>query len=315
MDKKAFLSNQAAVCLIACFCCFLWGSAFPALKIGFSLMNISAGDSASEILFAGIRFAAAGVMVIAFLSAKQRKFVRPTARELPAVLIISLFQTVLQYFFYYIGLARISGVKAAVLVGSNVFAALIISCLLFRMEKLTVKKLVGCVLGFAGVVLVNTDSFKFDFTFTLLGEGFILLSTVAYAFSSVFMKKFSAKSSPSMLSGWQFFLGGLIMAAGGAAFGGRLGGFTVLSALLLGYLSLLSAVAYTLWSMLLEFNPVSKVTVYGFANPVFGVLLSALILGETAQAFQVKNLAALVLVCVGIYIVNRKNISINEAEY
>lgn len=45
-------------------------------------------------------------------------------------------------------------------------------------------------------------------------------------------------------------------------------------------------------------------TVFGFMNPVFGVFLSALVLGETAQAFSFKGLMALVLVCLGIYVVN-----------
>ena len=70
------------------------------------------------------------------------------------------------------------------------------------------------------------------------------------------------------------------------------------------YLGLLSAVAYTVWSILLKHNPVSRVTVFGFLNPVFGVLLSALLLGEVAEAFAVKNLAALALVSLGIYIIN-----------
>ncbi|MCC8016048.1 MAG: EamA family transporter [Clostridiales bacterium] len=56
------------------------------------------------------------------------------------------------------------------------------------------------------------------------------------------------------------------------------------------YLALISAVAYTVWSLLLRYNPVSKVAVMGFTNPIFGVLLSALILGEASEAFSIKNL-------------------------
>ena len=74
--------------------------------------------------------------------------------------------------------------------------------------------------------------------------------------------------------------------------------------LMLGYLAFISAMAYSLWAMLLKYNPVSKITVYGFMNPVFGVILSAFILGEAEQAFGIKSLGALILVCIGIYIVN-----------
>ena len=52
-------------------------------------------------------------------------------------------------------------------------------------------------------------------------------------------------------------------------------------------------------------NPVSRVSVFGFMNPVFGVALSALLLGEGAGTSPVTVLVALLLVCGGIIIVNR----------
>lgn len=86
--------------------------------------------------------------------------------------------------------------------------------------------------------------------------------------------------------------------------GGKVEGFTIASAGMLLYLAFLSAVAYTLWGILLKYNPVSKVAIYGFMNPVIGVLLSALLLGEGEQAFHIKNIVALLLVSAGIVIVN-----------
>ena len=47
-----------------------------------------------------------------------------------------------------------------------------------------------------------------------------------------------------------------------------------------------------------------NVAVLGFMNPVCGVILSAVLLGET-DSLSVMSVAALVLVCMGIYIVNR----------
>ena len=47
--------------------------------------------------------------------------------------------------------------------------------------------------------------------------------------------------------------------------------------------------------------------VYGFMNPVFGVILSAVILGEAEQAFGLRSFIALILVCTGIFIVNLKH--------
>ena len=70
------------------------------------------------------------------------------------------------------------------------------------------------------------------------------------------------------------------------------------------YMGFISAGAYTLWGVLLNYNPVSRVSIFGFMNPVMGVVLSALLLGENTEAFSFTGIAALLLVALGIVIVN-----------
>lgn len=287
----------------AMLCCLLWGSAFPLVKIGFSWLNISSEDIPTEILYAGLRFTLAGVIAIIITSLISGKFLRPTMKSLPKVFSLSMFQTILQYLFFYIGLSNTSGVKASVIEAMNVFVALIVSCLIFRMEKFTAAKIIGSVIGFAGVVIINVSKGDLAGGLTLKGEGFILISTVAYAFSSVLMKHWSNEENPMMMSAWQFLLGGIVMSILGFALGGRISGFDLKSVLLLIYLASLSAIAYSLWASLLKYYPVSRIAVYGFMNPVFGFILSAFLLGES-EAFGLRSIAALVLVCLGIYIVN-----------
>lgn len=287
----------------AMLCCLLWGSAFPLVKIGFSWLNISSEDIPTEILYAGLRFTLAGVIAIIITSLISGKLLRPTVKSLPKVFSLSMFQTILQYLFFYIGLSNTSGVKASVIEAMNVFVALIVSCLIFRMEKFTAAKIIGSIIGFAGVVIINVSKGDLAGGLTLKGEGFILISTVAYAFSSVLMKHWSGEENPMMMSAWQFLLGGIVMSILGFALGGRISGFDLKSVLLLIYLASLSAIAYSLWASLLKYYPVSRIAVYGFMNPVFGFILSAFLLGES-EAFGLKSIAALVLVCLGIYIVN-----------
>lgn len=102
----------------------------------------------------------------------------------------------------------------------------------------------------------------------------------------------------------QKFIGCMIGFAG-LAMGGRLNAVTFQGLLLLLYMAFISAGAYTLWSLLLKYNSVSKVAVFGFCTPIFGVILSAVILGENT-GFQMKTLLALLFVCIGIIIVNYK---------
>ena len=83
-----------------------------------------------------------------------------------------------------------------------------------------------------------------------------------------------------------------------------MGNITISSVAVLLYLAFVSAAAYSLWSVLLKYNPVSKIAVFGFMNPMCGVIISGIVLKESG-AFGIKGLISLILVCVGIYIVNR----------
>ena len=302
--KESILRKQGMVVLMAVLCCLLWGSAFPCIKLGYQLFDIPSGDSSSQILFAGIRFTLAGILVILAGSVLQGKFLKPSGKAIPKVLKLCMFQTVLQYIFFYIGLAHITGVKGSIVNAVNVFFTILVSCLMFRLEKLDKQKILGCIIGFAGVVIVNLGG-EFDMSFTMLGDGFLMISAFAYALSSVLIKIYGKDENPVMLSGYQFVAGGFIMILAGLIMGGRLNIVTIKGALLLLYMAFISAGAYTLWSLLLKHNSVSKVAVFGFCTPIFGVILSAIILGESTS-FQPKTLAALLFVCIGIIIVNYK---------
>ena len=107
-----------------------------------------------------------------------------------------------------------------------------------------------------------------------------------------------------ILCGYQFLVGGLVLLLVGLAMGGTLVFYEPACVFVLLYLALLSAGAYTLWSILLKYNPVSRVSVLGFLNPVMGVIISAIVLGETSEAFSRSGLISLLLVAAGIIIVN-----------
>lgn len=302
--KEQFMQKTVVVWLGAFICCALWGSAFPCIKIGYAMFDIDAGDTASQILFAGYRFTLAGIFTILIGSILNQRVLLPKKGSGMKILKLSMLQTVLQYFFFYIGLAHTTGVKASIIEGMNVFVAILVASLLFKQERLTRQKIAGCLVGFAGVILINLTG-NMDMSMSLLGEGSIFMSTVVYAFSSVCIKRYSKDENPVVLSGYQFTVGGILLCIAGWLMGGWVEGFHAASVGMLVYLAMVSAVAYSLWGILLKYNPVSRVTVFGFMNPVFGVILSAVLLDEGKQALGGKSILALVLVCIGIYVVNR----------
>lgn len=304
--RQEFLQKTWVVCAIALVCTFLWGSASPCIKLGYALFEIPSSETWSQVLFAGTRFILAGILTIIIGSVLGKEVLFPTKQSFPSIIKLSIFQTILQYIFFYIGLAHNSGVKASIINGSNTFFVILVSCLIFRQEKLSIKKVVGCIIGFAGVIVVSMNGQKIDMNLNLMGDGSLFLCALSYAFSSCLMKNYSKKDNPVMLSGYQFIFGGIVMVILGIAMGGRITHVSVSAVLMLFYLACISAVAYSLWGILLKYNPVSKVAIFGFTNPVFGVLLSAWWLHEGSKELGINALIALILVCIGICIVNVK---------
>ena len=303
--KKSGLQNGLVVCLCATLCCALWGSASPTIKNGYRLFAIHTAHTPSILLFAGLRFFLAGVLTILIGSVLSRHLLVSKRSSLPQVGKLALVQTVLQYIFFYTGVANATGVKSSIIQSAGPFIVILVACFIFRNEKFTAVKFAGCVLGLIGMVIVNLDGSTMDFNITFLGEGCVLISNFWYAVSSSLIKSYSRTEDPVTLSGWQFMLGGAVMALMGLVLGGRLGAVSPAAVGVLLYLAILSAVAYSLWGMLLKVNPVSRIAVFGFMTPIFGVLFSALLLGEVEQAFTWQTFVSLALVCGGIYVVNR----------
>lgn len=300
-QKKNPLTTPVVITLLALLCCALWGSATPAIKTGYKLLSVS--GTPSVMLFAGIRFTLAGILTVLIYSIARRRFLLPKRENVGRVLTVSVFQTVIQYIFFYIGLANTSGVKGTIASGSSAFFCVLIASLIFRQEKLTVKKIIACVLGFAGIIVVNLNGL--DLTMNFFGDGFVIFSTISYAFSSVLMKRFSKHEDPVVISGYQFIVGGLFMVAVGLISGGTVDFSDPMGILLMGYLALLSAVAYAVWGVLLKYNPVSRVTIFSFTTPIFGTLLSVWLLADEATGVEIPNLiVTLVLVSAGILLLN-----------
>lgn len=303
-EPEKFFSKNYIVCICAIFCCILWGSAFPCVKIGYKLFNVNTDYAPSLMLFAGTRFALAGILVIVFGCITKKKFLVPKVKNLWRVGLVALFQTAAQYTFFYIGLAHTAGVKASVLNGLGVFFTIIAACFIFRTEKFNLVKLIGCLLGFGGVILINIGG-DFSFSFTLLGEGFVIFSGLSAALAAGLVKIFSKYEDTTALCGYQFLIGGCVLVIIGLSFGGSFQPVNAGSYFMLLYLGFLSACAFTLQGFLLKYNPVSKVAVFKSTNPLFGAVFSAIILNESEQLFSWFTLIALCLVCAGIFIINK----------
>lgn len=296
---KSILDKKWGIIAGAVLCNLLWGSAYPGIKIGYELFEIT--DSLFEkLFFAGMRFLLAGIMVLVVSIPVNKRIPRLNKKNTGIILVIALIYTALQYVFFYVGLSNTTGTNGSIVNSSTTFIALIASHFVYKNERITVRKLVGAVIGFAGVVIVLVSEGIGGFSFT--GEGFILIAAVCFVAGSMLSKRAAAHTDAMTVTGYNLLIGGILLLAAGIAGGGVLKTVSFTGILVLLYLAVLSAAAFTIWTMLLRRAEVGSISVFNFIIPVSGTLLSAIFMRE--NIFEWKYLVSMVLVCIGIVQVN-----------
>lgn len=302
--KNSIFEKKTSMILTALFCCLIWGSAFPSIKISFAELNL---HNEFQFLFvAGLRFTLAGFGVLVFAKIKQKIKIIPSRKELPFMLLIALLQTFGAYLLHYIGMGNTTAVKASIITSLSVFLVAIFAHFMFKTDKLNWKKGIGLLCGFAGVILVNLSLLdNTTFSFTLTGEGFVALPCIFGALTVVLVRKYSGKIDVVKLNGWQLLIGGVMLIAVGYIGYPITPTFNLLSGALLFYLAAISAVAFTLWFMLLQHHNASEVEQYKFAVPLFGSVLSVIFVA--GEHIGIEVLGAAVLVTIGTIIVNRQS--------
>ena len=286
--------------LLLCFVCtFLWGAGYSVLKISYTHWNIASDDVVSKLLFAGVRFLISGAILLLLASVRKKRFVHPDQSCVKRIALFGLLQTTLQYGLLYIGLANTSAAKGSILNQCSVFLVVILAPLFYKNEKITSRKLLGCIIGFAGIITMNLHGLTFSLDF---GDAIVIASSCCAALGYLVTKSFPPASDAIMNTAYQQLLGGTILLAIGAIGGGRLTVVTLPGLSTLAFLVVISAAAYGIWFYLLQHNEVSRISVYKFLTPFFGVIISGILLGE--EIFTTGNIAALILVCIGVIVVN-----------
>lgn len=305
--ERGHFAQKTVVISIAVLCSAIWGVSYPVVKAAYLALRIDTTDLASLSLFAGVRFTIAGALGLSFVVLRRRRGRWSTNAKsasgigILGVLLLALFQTVLQYLFIFIGLANSQSSKGSILNQIGAFLLVVLTPLLFREEKLTVHKTLGCLLGFSGIVLINLTG-DWSWRVSMRGEGFIVLSSLSAAIGYLISKRISRGADPVTLTGTQQLVGGLLLLIPGLIGGGTFVIDSAAGVALLAFLSASVAVVYVLWMLLLKYNDVSEVAVYKFGVPVVGVLASGILIGE--NILTRNTVAAMVLVAVGIAAVN-----------
>ena len=282
--------------LCAVFCTVLWGSAYPVIKYTYTV--IAMPEVADKLLFAGVRFFLVGLMVFCYTWIKNRRFPTVPKERIGGVALYGILQTGLMYILNYIGVANTTATKTSIITAASAFFAVLFAPLFFKGEKLTVLKIVGVVIGMAGIVLVNNNALD---GFSFMGEGMVFLSMLLNTAGS-FVGKRVSKGIVYQSSAYQLMIGGALILAVAVPLGGSFS-LSWTSVLLILYLAFVSAAAFTLWTALLVYHEAGRILVFNMLIPVTGALWSFLILGER-QILEPLYLVSVLLTAAGIILVN-----------
>ncbi|WP_130616405.1 DMT family transporter [Cohnella abietis] len=301
MTEKIF-THPLGIIAAAAGATFLWGSAFPFVKLSYAELNIGKEDVFEQILFAGYRFVLASILILVLMKliGKKVAYQRGTLLKVGR---IGLFQTLLQYVLFSYGISSTTGVQGSIIAGTTSFFQIILAHYMYASDKISLRKMIGLVVGFAGVILVGISKGSLTLHFGL-AEICLLLAMFFGALGNVMSKKESEHLEVLYMTSYQMLLGGLAIMAIGASGAGLLPfEMTWSTTWMLLYLACISALGFVVWNTVMKYNKVGSISMYLFLIPVFGVFLSGAMLGEELHMFV---WAALVLVVSGIVIVNGK---------
>lgn len=260
--------------------CLLWSTAYAGIKIGL--------EYDTPLHFAGLRFTLAGLMILPF-TVKPVSFISMIKENWKLVLWITLFQTVITYSLFYLGMDMVPGALGAVIVGSQPLVTAVIAALMHEGDKLTGKKIVTIVFGITGVVMISAgrQAFKLGGLIELLGVFMILSANVSTAISNVLVSLRGKGINPFVLSSTSLLFGGIIICLISIPLEGKSPEpMPIKYWLVLIWLSFMAATAFSIWYKLLQ-RPhvkVSELNLWKFIIPVVGAILSWLLVpGEKPE--------------------------------
>ena len=243
--KTSIFQRSAWVVTFALTAAIAWGWAYPLIKLGFGEFGITQEMTGSKMLFAGIRFAISGVIVLILARGKGKSFgvVRPV--NWWYLLVFALLNTTLHYAFFYIGLSHSEGARAAILNSMGVFLLVLLACLFYKSDKLTMRKIIGCAIGFVGILILNLGG-GVSGHFTWLGDGMIILNALCSASAGLMTRGLRTRVDVFVGTGYSLGIGGVLLIVPGLLLGGTLPQVTGMGIVILGLLIGISTMGFAL---------------------------------------------------------------------
>lgn len=281
----------------------LWGFLYPAVKFGYKVLDIDTSNPPHILMFAGVRFLICGA-IITLISVFTKKGTSDLKSSIFPILCMGILGVTVHYSLTYIGLTYVDSSKTAILKKVGELLYICFSFLIIREEKFRITKVIGSVIGFAGVIALNiTPEGKISFS---LWDGLIILASIASISASLLCKKAIKKTSPIMVTGVSQLFGGIVLVVIAKLLNAPAISFTYQGVLILGCICLASIVSYCIWYYAMGKVLLSKMYILKFAEPFFACIFGSIMLRE--NIFTLQYLFAFILIITGVVIgVNNKS--------
>jgi drug/metabolite transporter (DMT)-like permease len=173
-------------------------------------------------------------------------------------------------------------------------------------ERMRAIQAAGLLCAFTGVTVAFADGLRLPTSRELIGDAMILLAAVAWGATTVLIKASRLASiSPNKVLFYQLGVSAVALPIVSVTFGES--GVTALTGPVLASLAyqivIVAFASYLTWFWLIANYPAGRLAAFSFLTPLFGLAAGGLLLGERISAAMV---AAMLLVCFGIYLVNRR---------
>ncbi len=272
-----------------------WGSLFPVVKLGFAAFAVhTTGDL---LLFAGIRFFLCGGVIMGYAYLRDATSYRNTKCNWDKILLVGLFSVILHYAFTYVGLSMADSSKTALLKKVGVLIYIGCSSFFLREDRVTLPKICGALLGFVGIVAMNSGDGGFSMH---LGDWLIIAASFCTVFSNTIGKKLFACVHPIVATGLSQLFGGAVLMMVGAIMGGSVHFSLTADLWIFVYICVASVFSYALWFWLLRDGELSKMLIVQFAEPMFAAVFGFILLGE--DILNWKTLLAFTLIFAGVVV-------------
>lgn len=293
MTRKNHLDTTAMVLMVVL--CTAWGLQQVTIKL--------ANAGISPVLQAALRSVGAAILVLAWAAHKKIRLFERDGTLWPGVLTAMLFAG--EFAFIYWGLNYTTASRGVVFLYTCPFMIALGAHWFLPGERLRPLQWLGLACAFGGILAAFGESLGLTHKSQLLGDGMLLLGAVLWAATTLIIKGSRlARISPAKTLFYQLAGSAVVLPFVSLALGEP--GVFALTPLVLACLAyqtvLVAFASYLVWFWLISNYPAGRLAAFSFLTPLFGVLAGAALLDEPVSPALA---AALVLVAIGIWLVNR----------